>query len=450
MSIRNCRGSKDSDQANLDLKSATGSTRGNVHNRGELKMSRLPLEGIRVTDTTTMWAGSYTTNLLATLGAEVIKVESIQHIDPWRPSTTDMGPREQFWERSPLWNSVNTDKLSVTLDLSQSRGAEIFKQLVKISDIVAENFTPRVMNNFGLDYPVLKEVNPRIIMISLPAYGMTGPWRDYSGYAATIEQMSGVCQLTGYPDGPPESVAWRGFSDPTAGVNGMVAVLFALLFRQMTGRGQYIDLSQVEATTCMIGDVIVDYTMNKRVQLRRGNRHPFMAPHGYYRCRGNNYVGIVVASDKEWKQFCEVLGDPSWSKEVKFADSLSRWHNQDELDKLIEQWTIQHTHYEIMSNLQKVGVRAGAVLNNDEFIKDPHLKERGFLQVVDRSIVGPHPYPIPTASMKFSKSPITIRRPAPLLGEHNDYVLGSLLGMPKEEIQSLADDKIIGTTPLGV
>jgi len=411
-------------------------------------MSALPLEGIRVTDLTQVWSGPYVTNLLANLGAEVIKIEAIQRLDPWRGGGAQMD-EERYWERSPLWNSVNFDKLGITLNLSQPRGVEIFKKLVKISDVVAENYTPRVMKNFGLDYPVLREANPRIIMISLPGHGSSGPWKDYVGFAFSIEQMAGIPQLTGYPDGPPEMTG-TAFSDTIVGVNGLTAVILALLFRRMTGKGQYIDLSQIEATTCLIGDAIIDYTINNRVQPRRGNRHPFMAPHGYYRCKGDDrWVGIAVSSDEEWQRFGKAIGEPPWTKEDRFAACLSRWHNQDELDRLIEGWTIKLDHHEVMNTLQPAGVAAGAVLTSAELLIDPHLKERGTFQMVDRAVVGAHYYPIPTAPMKLSRSPVRIRRPAPLVGEHNDYVLGELLGMSKVEIQSLVDEQIIGTTPLG-
>jgi crotonobetainyl-CoA:carnitine CoA-transferase CaiB-like acyl-CoA transferase len=407
------------------------------------------MEGIRVTDATNSWSGPYTAQLLASMGAEVIKVESIQYLDTWRGGGTRSLEGEALWERSPLWNSVNAGKLSITLDLSRPKGVEIFKKLVKISDIVAENYTPRVMKSFGLDYPVLSEVNPGIIMISLPAHGSTGPWKDYPGFAASIEQMAGIPQLTGYPDGPPK-MSGAGFTDPIAGVNGMIAIMMALLYRQMTGKGQYIDLSQIEALTCLIGDAIADYSMNKRVQPRRGNRHPSMAPHGCYRCQGDDlWVDIAVSSDEEWRQFCRAIGSPAWTEEERFADALSRWQHQDELDRLVEEWTVQHDHYQVMNTLQQAGVAAGAVLTTAELLADPHLKERGTFQVVERAIVGPHPYPVPSAPMRLSECPAEIRRPAPLLGEHNDYVLGELLGMSREEIQSLADDNIIGTTPLG-
>jgi crotonobetainyl-CoA:carnitine CoA-transferase CaiB-like acyl-CoA transferase len=413
-------------------------------------MPVLPLEGIRIIDATNSWSGPYMVQLLASLGAEAIKVESIQYLDTWRAGGTQLMEEEYLWERSPLWNSVNTDKLGITLDLNRPRGVEIFKRLVKISDIVAENYTPRVMRNFGLDYPMLRDVNPKIIMISLPAHGSSGPWRDYPGFAASIEQMAGIPQLTGYPDGPPK-MSGTGFTDPIAGANGAAAIMMALLFRQMTGKGQYIDLSQIEAVTSLIGEAIIDYSMNRRIQPRRGNRHPSMAPHGCYCCKGDDlWVNIAVSSDEEWRRFGEAIGSPPWAREERFADGLSRWHNQDELDKLVEGWTIQHDHYEVMNTLQKAGIAAGAVLTSAELLDDPHLKERGTYQTIERAIIGTYPYPVASAPMKLSNSPVSIRRPAPLLGEHNEYVLGNLLGMSREEIQELADNQIIGNTPLGI
>lgn len=412
-------------------------------------MSKLPLEGIRVTDTTNSWAGPYAMNLLANLGAEVIKIEAIQRLDIWRGgSAARPGLPDAFWERSPTFNSANTDKLGITLNLRQPKGVEIFKRLVKISDIVTENFSPRVMKNFGLDYPVLKEVNPAIIMISLPAHGATGPYRDFVGYAFSIEQMAGLPQLHGFPNELPKMTT-GGFSDPGAGLHGMMAVMFALLYRQMTGKGQYIDLSQIEAMTCLIGDAIVDYTMNKRVQLRRGNRHPSMSPHGYYRCKGDDlWVSIAVSSDADWQRFAEAIGNPPWTRADRFMDSFGRWQNADELDRLVEEWTIRYDRYQVTDTLQMAGVAAGPVLIGAELLSDPGIKERGTFQMVERAIVGRHPYAIPTAPMRFSKVPVKIRRPAPLVGEHNDYVFGELLGMSKEEIQSLADEQIIGSAPL--
>ena len=410
-------------------------------------MSKLPFEGIRIIDLTAFWSGPFAAVVLANMGAEVIKLEATKRMDGWRGAGVASLPEERIWERSPLFNCVNTDKLGITLDLSNPKGVEIFRKLVKMSDVVVENFTPRVMKNFGLDYTALKEINPGIIMISMPAHGSTGPWSEKTGFALPIEQMSGIPQLTGEPDGPPRMTETSP-SDPAAGINGTAAVLTALLYRQRTGKGQYIDLSQIEALTGCVGDAVVEYTMNKKIRRRYGNHHPFWAPHGYYKCKGDDkWVGIAVKSDEEWEAFCKAIDRASLVKDERFADSLSRWQNQDELDKLTGEWTIEHDNYEIMNILQEAGVAAGPVMNGPDHLNDPHLKERGTFQEINREVMGTHRLPVPTSPMRFSKCPISIRRPAPTLGEHNEYVYGTLLGMSKEEIKTLYDEKIIGKLP---
>ena len=408
----------------------------------------LPLKGIRVTDATASFAGPYLTNMMGTLGAEVIKVDSLQRLDLWRPSATQLlSPRDKIWEWSPNWNAVNTDKLCITLNLTDPRGVDVFRRLASISDVVTENYTPRVMPNFGLDYPVLRDLNPGLVMISLPAHGATGPWKNVPGFAVPNELMSGMAELMGYPDDAPMH-SGTGIADPIAGMNGMIAVMFALLQRQATGVGQYIDLSQVEASTSLLGDAIVENSMNGVAPTRRGNRHPIAAPHGYYQCSGDDlWVSISVSSEEEWSALCGVMGDPPWSRDERFAHADGRRKNQDELDELIESWTIQHDHYEVMNTLQQAGVTACAVLTSAELLSDPHLKERGTFQVVQRDLIGPRHYPVPTAPMHFSDFPLKIRKPAPFLGEHNEYVLGELLGMSQREIQSMSDDQVIGTEP---
>ena len=408
-------------------------------------MTNLPLSNIRVIDLTMWWSGTLMAQILASMGAEVIKIESLQRLDPWRGVGSAFATGKKY-EKSPLFNSINNDKYGITLNLTNPKGKELFKKLVKIGDVVTENYTPRVMRNFGLAYDVLKEINPKLIMIGLPSQGATGPWKELAGYGHSIEQMAGIPQLTGEPDGPPE-MEGSCPSDPIVGINGAFAVFTALLYRQRTGKGQYIDLSQIEAYTSLIGDAVVEYSMNQQVRPRRGNRHPSMAPHGYYRCKGDDlWVGIALASDEEWERFCEVMGNPPWTKEEQFTDKLSRWHHQDELDKLVEEWTAQHEHYEIMNLLQKAGVAAGAVLTSAELLTDPHLKERGVYQTVERAEVGTHPYYIPAAPMRLSNASFGIRKPAPLVGEDNEYILGGLLGLSKEELQSLEEEQVIGAT----
>lgn len=408
-------------------------------------MPPLPLEGIRVIDLSRLMAGPTVTMLLGDMGAEIIKVESIQRIDGWRGGRIPQGV-DKAYELSPLFNAIARNKLGITLNLTERKGAEVLKRLVKIGDVLVENYTPRVMKNFGLGYPVLQELNPTLVMISMPGYGSTGPRKDYTAFAYPIEEMAGICQLTGFPDGPPLQMG-HGGGDGLAGMVGSFAVVAALHYRQRTGKGQYIDLAQCEAVTSLIGETIVDYSLNRRVHKRRGNRHPFMAPHGCYRCQGEDrWVTISVATEEEWMSFCAVLGDPPWAREARFADALSRWQNQDELDKLIEEWTLQRDHIEVMHTLQKAGVAAGAVLDAAELLHDPHLNQRGFYEVVHRERVGAHPYP--GLPIRFSKTPGKIRRPSPLLGEYNDYVFRELLGMSSEEVENLAQEKIIGTEVL--
>jgi crotonobetainyl-CoA:carnitine CoA-transferase CaiB-like acyl-CoA transferase len=285
---------------------------------------------------------------------------------------------------------------------------------------------------------------------------MTGPWKDYVGFGASVEHLAGVSQLTGYADAGPMTLSSAlAVSDPIGGLNGAFAMLLALQLRRQTGRGQYIDLSQNEAVSCLLGDAIMDYTLNKRVQGRRGNRHPFMAPHGCYRCRNEDdwrgddrWAVIAVSSDEEWVRFGNAIGSPAWTNDARFADSLGRWQNQDELDRLVEEWTVQHTHYEVMSILQAAGVAAAPALTSPELNADPHLKERRFFENITIPEVGTHPYP--GMFFKMSKTPGRVRMPAPRLGQHNEYVLGELLGMSKDEMARLAEQKVIGTRPLGV
>jgi len=405
--------------------------------------SELPLEGLRILDLSAYLSGPYATALLADMGAEVIKIESIQRYDGYRL----FSPLEPGnIEKSSHYNWCNHGKIGITLDLTRPRGVEIFKSLVSISDAVVENFSTRVMANFGLDYPVLKEINPRIIMLSMPCFGTTGPWKDYVGFAHVFEEMSGVVYLTGYADGPP-LVSAIGYADSNSGLNGVFALLAALHQRRRTGKGQFIDLSQTEALTCLIGEVILDYCINKRSQGRRGNRHPFMAPQGCYRCRGeDNWIAITVATDSQWENLRLLMGNPHWAADERFSTAKGRLQFQDEIDERMGKWTAGQDRFELMHLLQREGIAAGPMLLLQDLLEDPHLNRRGFYTMVDRDMVGTHPHSC--LATKLSRTPGRIRRPAPLLGEHNELVLGELLEMSGEEIAMLEEDRIIGKKPL--
>jgi crotonobetainyl-CoA:carnitine CoA-transferase CaiB-like acyl-CoA transferase len=394
-------------------------------------MSELPLQGVRIIDTCIYWAGPMATVLLADLGAEVIKIESIQRLDYLR--LLGGWPTPDGYEWSAVFNGANRNKYGITLNL-------------KIGDIVTENFSPRVMENWGLSYDVLKELNPRVIMLSMPGFGTTGPLRNYVTFGPNVEMVSGMPTISGYPDGEPMMTGY--IADPAAGLMGAVAVMVALHRRHRTGKGQRIDLSQMEAITTFMGGPIMDYTMNRRLQPRRGNRHPDVAPYGVYRCKGDDeWVTITVSSEEEWAGFCSVMGNPDWVKEPKFSDNRNRCDNHDALDELINEWTSQRDRHEIMRMLQEAGIAAGAVLSYADVLSDVHLQDRGFFETVTRPVNGTHPNPGFPA--KFSETPVHIRRPAPTLGQDNEYILTKLLGMTEDEINRLAEEEVIGTKPQG-
>jgi len=412
-------------------------------------MPRLLLEGVRVLDLTMAYAGPIGTRILADMGAEVIKVESIQRIDmPTRViSYPENEPGEEPWNRGGYFHRLNVNKYGITLDLTNPKGVEVFKRLVKVSDVVAENYSPRTMKNFDLDYEVLKTIKPDIIMVSMSGFGHTGPLRDYAAYVPVME-AAGLASITGFPDSGPMGCG-TGYGDWALGMAGAAAVLIALHYRYRTGKGQHIDVAGREAIISHIGEAVMDYTMNGRVWRPIGNRHPSMAPHGCYRCKEEEqYITIAVATEEQWQGLCQAMGNPAWTREERFSNALSRWQHQDELDSLIKGWTSQHDHYEVMHILQQAGVPAGPVLNPKEVLLEPHLRDRGFWQLVEQGPeIGKRPQPMQMPA-KFSQSSGGPLRAAPRLGEHTEQILEELLGMSREEITALEEEKVIGHAPL--
>lgn len=406
------------------------------------------LEGIRVVDLTRVVGGPLGTKIMADLGAEVIKIESASSPDPTRWS---MYPEnisgEERWNRGFSFLSLNVGKRGITLDLGSEKGREIFKRLVKISDVVVENFSHRVMAHWGLSYEDLINVKPDLIMVSMSGLGHSGPLRDFYMYAPGMEAMSGLTYTTGYPDEPP---LMSGFSygDWVLGSTGVATLLSALYYRQRTGKGQYIDLAGREAMNCQIGEIMMDCTLNERNRMRTGNDHSSAAPHGCYRCKGtDNWVNIAVENDDQWKKFCQAIGNPSWTKEESFIDTLSRWKNRQKLDTLVEGWTSQYDHYEVMEILQKAGVPSGAVLTMKEVHLDPCIVERGFFQVIEHGEgIGKRPI-AKQMPAKFKGIESFVPDRAPRFGQDNEYVFSTLLKMSEEEISKLTEEGIISVTP---
>lgn len=405
--------------------------------------NKLPLEGIRVCDFTWVWAGPSGTELLGYLGAEIIKVESRA-----RPDTTrymgvmyrGMPPKgpdasNHFW-------SLNLAKRDITVNLADPRGTELIKRVISKCDLVTHNFAGGALERMGLDYPVLKKVKPDIILISTAGFGETGPWRTWRGYAEMFTALSGITDMTGYPDGPPGRAGALGHCDFTAGMHLALTAIAALEHRARTGEGQMVDISQLEAITCTLGDLFFHHFMNQDVISRVGNKDDWCAPHNCYRCQGeDNWVAIAIGSDEEWQAFCQATGKPEWVADTRFANAASRKQNEPEMDKLITEWTINHTKFEVTELLQKAGVAAFPSMTQEDLANDPHLRERGYFEEVEGPKLGKGTFMGPP--WRFSDTPAKITRPAPVMGQDNAYVFKQLLGMSHVEYSTLVGQNVI-------
>ncbi|MBI2873288.1 MAG: CoA transferase [Chloroflexi bacterium] len=412
-----------------------------------------PLRGVRVLDLSQVWAGPRCTKLLSDLGAEVIKVEHARRPDPNRgvmesrraAAPTLMTEQEQRERsRASATEELNRNALGLSLDLATTDGKRLFLELVRVCDVVANNFSFGVMDRLGLGYDALREVRSDIIVIAMPAFGASGPWRDLLTYGAVLEAMAGISTLTGYPDSEVPTKSGANVGDPMNANHAAGAILAALLYRARTGRGTLIDFSQYESMVSVIGDVITDYTLNGRVATRQANRHPTWAPHGVYRCSGDDrWVAIAVTSDREWRALCQAMGQPALAEDRRFADAASRWRNQEQLTPIIKGWACRRSHYEAMQSLQQAGVPATALLDTQEVQADPHGQAR------ERVVRLRHPdgveHPYLSTPIHLSRTPPHIRAPAPLLGEHNRRILHELLGIPGNEVARLEASGVCAT-----
>ena len=414
---------------------------------------RLPLEHIRATVLTQAWAGAFTTRLLADMGAEVIQIESLDRIDPWRggypPRTSGVypggDPGQRPFDRNASYNSVNTGKLGITLDLNDAAARSALFELVSISDIVAENFSARVLPNLGLEYPVLREVNPTVILLRMPAYGSSGPYSTYMGNGGTIEPMSGISSLLGYEDGPPITSGVM-HTDPFSGAMATAALLIALHHRARTGEGQEIDLSQQETSIGLVADSVMQYSMNGSVTPRKGNFTYAMAPHNNYPCRGDDsWVAIAVRSDSEWAALCDLMGRQDLAYDERFHDLPSRLANVRQLDDLVSDWTRRHAADEITRLGQAKSIPCSRVYKSHEMPSHPQLESRRFFQSVTHPDTGDYPYA--GVSWRLSRTPGRLGGPAPRLGEHSRKVLEQFLGMESRVVDRLIARGATGDTP---
>jgi benzylsuccinate CoA-transferase BbsF subunit len=419
-------------------------------------MPRLPLEGIRVIDMCVVWAGPFGTALLGDLGAEVIQVESIYYFDSnsrnvgptveaMRANGGDPSPDAKPWELSANFNSVGRNKKSVTIDLTKPEGKEAFYRLISKSDVYVENNSPDVVKRLGLTYDVLSKANPSLIMVSMPAFGATGPYSHFRAFGANMEAVVGHTLLRGYTDTDATNTTGVFLADACGGAASAFAVMSALFYRKRTGTGQFIDMSQAENVTHTLSQAFMDYSMNRRVQTTLGNRDPSRAPQGVYRCAGeDSWLALSCGTDAEFRALCQVIGRPDLASDTRFADSLSRYTNQDELDAEISAWASDKDHYDAFHLLQAAGVAASPVLTTAEVAVDPHLQEREIWQRFSHPKAGTHNYLKPPMS-HMSKTPLTIRKHASTLGEDNEYVYKRVMGYSDEEFERFVELGHIGT-----
>jgi crotonobetainyl-CoA:carnitine CoA-transferase CaiB-like acyl-CoA transferase len=403
--------------------------------------NKLPLEGIRVTDFTWFGAGPIYTEILANHGAQVIRVESQAHIDGLRVAHP-MPEGKYTLNVSGYYNNYNASKLSFTLNMKHPKALDLALRLVAGSDIVAENYTPGTLEKWGLTYQKLQEIRPGIILVREPMQGSEGPHANFAGFGAVISPLAGISHLSGSPERAPVGLGTNYTDYVINPGHAVIATLAALRYRKRTGRGQLIEVAQVESSVCAVGTAILDCAVNGHVQNRQGNRLPYAAPHGAYRCQGDDrWCVIAVFSDAEWRALCQAIGDPQWCHEERFATLQGRKENEDELDRLVEGWTSTRTAEEVMATLQAVGVAAGVVQNaRDVLENDPHLKERGYYAYLDHPEAGRTAYDGP--GFRLGKTPGTLR-PAPMLGEHTEFVCKEVLQMDDEEVAQLVIDGVL-------
>jgi len=402
-----------------------------------------PLKDIRIIDLSMGWAGPLAARNLADLGADVIKVESCENFDWWRSwEATQEWIDDDGAEKSPAFNSVHRNNKNITLDLSHPEGRELLLKLVGTANVVMENFSGSVLPKLDLGYEIFKEVKEDIILLSMPAFGSTGPWKMFRAYGSTVEQSSGLPHINGLSSVPP-MMHHVAYGDAVGGLNGVSALLIALRHQAKTGKGQFIDLSQAESLFPLAAHGILEFTANGKAPVRKGNRSDFFAPHGVYPCEGEDkWIVIQILNEDQWLRFKEIIGEPM----NRFGNLKDRLSKLDDLDKSIAEWTYSKEAQKLMYILQEAEIPAAATHTMSSLLNDPHLNSGNFWQWLDRAVVGNQPNP--SAPFKVNGERLPIKTPAPTLGQHNQEILTKILGLNQDEINRLEKIGIIGTKPI--
>jgi len=409
---------------------------------------RLPLEGVRVVDLTAFWAGPAATHSLAAFGADVVKVESIQRPDGIRYSGGMRKDVDDWWEYGWVFHAMNTNKRSVTLDLGSDDGRRLFNGLVADADVVIENFSPRVMEHFGLTADALLEINPRLVIARMPAFGLDGPWRDRVGFAPTMEQIAGLAWVTGLPEGLP--VPPRGACDPLAGVHAAFVVTAALSFAERTGEGQLVELPMIETVLNVTAVQPMEAEVFGVTLSRQGNRAQGRAVQNLYRCAGDDdWIAVTIGTDEQWRALVDVMGRPSWTDDHRYSSVTGRREHGDEIDRRLQDWLSPQDLQCAVNDLAAAGIPVAPVVSPSLVTENPQLNDRGFLETLDHPRTGAGRYPRPPFAPLGGQS-TWLKRPPPTLGEHNGEVLRELCGLTDQDLARLASAGVIGTRPKGL
>jgi crotonobetainyl-CoA:carnitine CoA-transferase CaiB-like acyl-CoA transferase len=406
----------------------------------EITDPSLPFAGMKVLDLTTFWAGGYLSCYLGALGADVVKVESIQRPDGFRYSAAYPYEGDDWHERSPLWQATNLNKRDITLDLTSQAGRELARRLAAQADVVLENFSPRVVEQFGLDYESLVALRPDVIAVRMPGFGLDGPWRDYVGWALNIEQVSGMSAVTGYADGPPCNV--QGPADPIVGVHAGVALLAALEHRRRTGEGQLIEVAQIEVGAAVTAEPVIEYSMNGIVRPRDGNRQRGYCQGVYPTDTEDAWVALSVRDDNDWAALVDAMGRPALLEDDRLATADRRAAAHDVFDQVVAAWTRTQSPANIAAVLRERNIPVEEVIAPERMYDVPQLDARGYYEDFEHVVTGWHRYP----GWPFRITPGPARQHRfgpPTLGQHNDEVLSGL-GLSRDELTALRRDQVIG------
>lgn len=413
----------------------------------------LPLSGLRVLDLTAWWAGPAATHILATFGAEVIRVESAARPDGLRMVGGMMAAHyDEWWEASTHFLHANSNKLDITLDLTKPKGRELIEKLVVECDAIIENFTPRVLDNFGLGWDRVRQLNPNALMMRMPAFGLSGPWRGNTGFAQTMEQLSGMAWMTGHVDDQPRIP--RGPCDPLAGMHAAVAFFVALASRAASGHGHHVESTMVESALNVAAEQVIEWSAYGNLMQRDGNRSPLAAPQGLYPCAdgepgAEKWLALSVATDAQWRALRSALGEPSWAKDPAFETRTGRRKAHDAIDERLGEWTRKRERAGIVAELRGLGIPASEVADQCKLLEtNPQFQARGYFETPEHPVVGP--MPLPSLPFRYASVDRWLRTAAPTLGQHNEAVLCGILGLSLDELHGLEDDGVIGTRPGGL